>query len=70
MVYDNGQRDVPIEATVSFWVIPWRVVGAGAVILIAAPLFASLYIKSRRRVKKLEAELKKHNARKVEREKA
>jgi hypothetical protein len=23
-VYDNGTRDVPIEATVSFWVIPWR----------------------------------------------
>jgi hypothetical protein len=26
MIYDNGQRDVPIEATVSFWVIPWRVI--------------------------------------------
>jgi hypothetical protein len=24
MVYDNGERDVPIEAVVSFWVIPWR----------------------------------------------
>jgi hypothetical protein len=23
-VYDDGQRDVPVEATVSFWVIPWR----------------------------------------------
>ena len=23
-VYDNGTRDVPLEATVSFWVIPWR----------------------------------------------
>lgn len=23
-VYDDGQRDVPMEATVSFWVIPWR----------------------------------------------
>jgi hypothetical protein len=27
MVYDNGQRDVPMEATLSFWVIPWRVIG-------------------------------------------
>jgi hypothetical protein len=27
MVYDNGQRDVPMEASVSFWVVPWRVVG-------------------------------------------
>ena len=23
-VYDDGQRDVPIEAVMSFWVIPWR----------------------------------------------
>jgi hypothetical protein len=27
MVYDNGQRDVPMEATVQFWLIPWRVIG-------------------------------------------
>jgi hypothetical protein len=27
MVYDNGQRDVPLEASVAFWVIPWRVIG-------------------------------------------
>jgi hypothetical protein len=26
-VYDNGQEDVPLEATVSFWVIPWRLLG-------------------------------------------
>ena len=24
LVYDNGERDVPIESFVSFWVIPWR----------------------------------------------
>ncbi len=24
MVYDDGKRDIPLEATVSFWVIPWR----------------------------------------------
>lgn len=23
-VYDDGNRDVPIEATIDFWVIPWR----------------------------------------------
>lgn len=27
-VYDDGTRDVPLEATVSFWVIPWRILGA------------------------------------------
>lgn len=26
-VYDNGQEDVPLEATVSFWVVPWRLLG-------------------------------------------
>jgi len=26
-VYDDGQRDVPVEAVVSFWVIPWRILG-------------------------------------------
>ncbi|MEX2054581.1 MAG: hypothetical protein WD972_00225 [Candidatus Andersenbacteria bacterium] len=26
LVYDDGQRDVPIEGKVSFWVIPWRMV--------------------------------------------
>lgn len=35
MVYDDGERDVPLEATLSFWVIPWRILG---VILLAAGL--------------------------------
>lgn len=26
-VYDDGQRDVPVEAVVTFWVIPWRIIG-------------------------------------------
>jgi hypothetical protein len=24
-VYDDGKQDVPIEATVSFWVLPWKI---------------------------------------------
>jgi len=31
-VYDNGRRDIPVEATVSFWVIPWRILGVTLVI--------------------------------------
>jgi hypothetical protein len=27
-VYDNGSRDVPIESTLTFWVIPWRYIAA------------------------------------------
>jgi hypothetical protein len=34
LVYDNGQRDVPMEAYVSFWVIPWRVLGVLLIVLI------------------------------------
>ncbi len=34
-VYDNGQRDVPIESELSFWVIPWRFMLA---LLVAAAL--------------------------------
>lgn len=33
MVYDNGQRDIPLEATVSFWVIPWKIIGLAVIIL-------------------------------------
>jgi hypothetical protein len=25
LTYDNGTRDVPLEATVSFWVVPWKI---------------------------------------------
>lgn len=26
LVYDNGERDIPIESVVTFWVFPWRLV--------------------------------------------
>ena len=25
-VYDDGTRDIPVESTISFWVIPWRII--------------------------------------------
>jgi hypothetical protein len=31
-VYDDGQRDVPVEKEVSFWVVPWRLLLAAAVV--------------------------------------
>ncbi|HZL08245.1 MAG TPA: hypothetical protein VFC50_03565, partial [Candidatus Dormibacteraeota bacterium] len=34
MAYDNGQRDVPLEAEVSFWVVPWRILAAILVVVI------------------------------------
>ena len=43
-VYDDGQRDVPVEATVSFWVIPWRILGVAlaTLLLIGLGLWFSL----------------------------
>lgn len=35
LVYDDGIRDVPIEGSVSFWVVPWR--------LLAAALFVGVF---------------------------
>jgi hypothetical protein len=34
MIYDNGERDVPMEASISFWVIPWKILGGGLLILV------------------------------------
>ncbi len=42
LVYDNGERDIPVEATVSFWVIPWKILGIGLIVT----LFALLGIKN------------------------
>jgi len=25
-IYDNGERDIPVESKISFWVIPWRLI--------------------------------------------
>jgi hypothetical protein len=49
MVYDNGQRDVPMEASVSFWVVPWRLIGMviGLIALIGA-LIAYIIVLRRR----------------------
>ncbi len=55
MVYDNGERDVPVESTLSFWVIPWRFLGLAVGILffmglgVAATVYVSVRsIRSRR----------------------
>ncbi len=36
LIYDDGERDVPIEGEVSFWVVPWRLIGGGGVMLLFA----------------------------------
>jgi hypothetical protein len=50
MAYDDGTRDVPLEAKVSFWVIPWRlIVGVtlGPILLILLG-----YVFARRRIRR------------------
>lgn len=34
LVYDDGKRDVPIESTLNFWVIPWRLIGGLLLVII------------------------------------
>ncbi|MBI5621082.1 hypothetical protein HY949_04830 [Candidatus Gottesmanbacteria bacterium] len=34
LVYDDGTRDQAIEGTVSFWVIPWRMVGGASLVVL------------------------------------
>lgn len=34
LVYSNGSRDVPIVATVSFWVIPWKILSIVLAVII------------------------------------
>jgi hypothetical protein len=33
-VYNDGQRDVPLQAEIQFWVIPWRIIGIALLILL------------------------------------
>lgn len=57
MVYDDGTKDVPLEATVSFWVIPWRLI----FLAIAVPAVPSVivYLITRWRYKRRAAKAKK-----------
>jgi len=34
LVYDDGKRDIPLESAVSFWVIPWKILLAGLIIIV------------------------------------
>jgi len=34
MVYDNGSKDIPLEGYVSFWIIPWKIILAGIVVIV------------------------------------
>ncbi len=44
-VYDNGHNDVPIEATLTFWVIPWRFLLAVLVVVVLVGLGVYLMVR-------------------------
>lgn len=54
LVYDNGERDVPIEAQVSFWIIPWKILlGVTLVVVLALWGLKNILVTNYRRIKKL-----------------
>ena len=34
MIYNDGQRSIPVQASLSFWVIPWRLLGGVLILLL------------------------------------
>jgi hypothetical protein len=53
LVYNDGQRDVPISGTLSFWVVPWRMVGMILFILVLIAGLITYVIILRRRLRKI-----------------
>ncbi|MDQ3123888.1 MAG: hypothetical protein M3Q14_04360 [bacterium] len=46
IVYDDGERDIPVEAVLTFWVIPWRILGVVLLILSLMGLAAFVIVRS------------------------
>lgn len=59
LVYNDGQRDVPITGTVGFWVIPWRLIIFILLIILGPAVGIYLYMRWRFK-KRLEKERSKH----------
>jgi hypothetical protein len=57
-VYNDGQRDVPIEGVVSFWVVPWKIIIVLLIVLIV--LLIGLWSLTRKIIR-LFHRLKHHN---------
>lgn len=47
LVYNDGQRDIPITGSLSFWVIPWRLIFIVLVIILAPAVMVYLYMRRR-----------------------
>ena len=49
LVYDDGKRDIPLEGTVEFWVVPWRLVLFGVAVPVVPTLLMYFVMKYRMR---------------------
>lgn len=58
LVYNDGQRDIPITGSLSFWVVPWRLI-LFVILLIVGPAVLVYLVMRRRFRKRLEKERKK-----------
>jgi hypothetical protein len=47
MVYDDGSRDVPVEGTLSFWVVPWKLGLLAIAIPVVPAIMVYIYMKWR-----------------------
>lgn len=54
MVYNDGKSDIPVEGDVSFWVIPWRILGVALLLslLVMAGLYTTVFRPLKNRIKK------------------
>ncbi len=53
LIYDDGQRDIPIEGEVSFWVVPWRLIGGGVFNIALIVGLIWYIVRLRRKLKRL-----------------
>lgn len=58
LAYDDGKRDVPIDATTTFWVFPYTavIIGVGLVLLVLIGGSAGLKVMVKREAKKLRSQ--------------
>jgi hypothetical protein len=58
LIYNDGQRDIPITGSLSFWVVPWRLIFF-VILIIAGPALLVYIIMHRRFRKRLQNEKRK-----------
>lgn len=58
-IYDDGQRDVPITSEVTFWVIPWKIIGVFLLVILL--LLVGVYTIFKRSARLVKQKTKLHS---------